>query len=446
MFASPLARIGRMLGVALLLALAPAAGARAADAAKATQADEPPKTRAELRREKKQEEEDRKKYALQPRTAEVFTEVREHLAADRHAKAEAALKKLARGKLSPYERAQVERLFGYVYYGKQQNGAAIEHLQKALAEDALPPEDRADILFQIAQIQGVEKRWKDVIATLDAWFSAAPKPNSVGYYLMALSHYQLQDMEGAVAPARQAVELAQTPQQAWLQLLLAIHLSRKDYAAATPVLAKLISYYPDTGKGYWLQLSALYGVSGDNPRALAVMELAYRKNLLSDDRDLIRLVQLNLLQGIPHRAALILEREMAAKRIPENAEAFELLSGSFILAREIAKAEAPLARAAELAPKGDLFVRLAQIHMMQEEWQDAAKALQNALAKGGLPDAANAELLLGISYYNEKQLGEARTWFARAQKSSTTRSQAKTWLEHIDREVAAEREKPQIAG
>ena len=176
------------------------------------------------------------------------------------------------------------------------------------------------------------------------------------------------------------------------------------------------------------------------------MELAYRKGLLTEDRDLVRLVQLNLLQGIPHRAALILEKEMAAKRIQENAEAFELLSGSWILAREIAKAEKPLARAAELAPKGDLYVRLAQIHMMQEEWIDAAGALRSALAKGGLVDPANAELLLGISYYNEKQLQEARTWFARAQKSNATRTQAKTWIEHIDREVQSQRLQSALPG
>jgi tetratricopeptide (TPR) repeat protein len=426
-------------------AIAAAIALQSPGSAFAAASDTPAKA-VEEPKSKEQEQEERRKYVMQPRTAEVFAEVREHLAADRFAKAEAALKKLRRGKLSPYEEAQAYRLGGYVAYGKQDNAAAIEQLNKALAVNGLPPSDQADVLFQIAQIQGVEKRWKDVIATLEAWFKTVEKPNSVGYYLMALSHFQLQDFDAALVPAQQAIEIAQTPQQAWLQLLLAIHLSRKDYSAATPVLAKLISNYPNLGKGYWLQLSALYDASEDNPRALAVMEIAYRKGLLTDDRDLIRLVQLNLLQGIPHRAAQILEKEIAAKRIKENAESFELLSGSWILAREIAKAEAPLARAAELAPKGDLYIRLAQIHMMQEEWSEAAASLRSALGKGGLADAANAELLLGISYYNEKQLPEARSWFARAQKSNAIRQQAQTWLQHVDRELETKRSQTQVAG
>lgn len=387
---------------------------------------------------------DRLEYSVQPRTAQVLAEAREHLQADRHAKAEAALVKLQKTKLNPYETAQVHRLLGYVAYGREQYAAAVEHMKKSIVGDALPPEDRADVLFQIAQIQGMEKRWKDVVTTLDAWFRTVEKPNSVGYYLLALAHYQLSDLDSALEPARQAVDIAKTPQQAWLQLLLAIHLNKKDYHAATPVLTKLLAEHPNLGKGYWLQLSALHGASGDNAKALAVMELAYRKGILTDESDLTRLVQLNLLQGIPHRAAQVLEKEMAAGRIQESVESLEMLSGSWILAREIAKAKAPLARAAERAPKGDLYVRLAQIHMMQEEWAEASIALRSGLAKGGLADASNAELLLGISYFNENQLSEARNWFARAQKSGATRQQAQTWLEHIDRTLETKRSQVRV--
>jgi tetratricopeptide (TPR) repeat protein len=119
---------------------------------------------------------------------------------------------------------------------------------------------------------------------------------------------------------------------------------------------------------------------------------------------------------------------------------------SWILAREVAKAEGPLARAAELAEKGDLYVRLAQVHLMQEEWQEAAAALREALAKGGLGDPASAQLLLGVAYYNENKLSEARSWFARAHQSGATRKQAETWLDQIDREIATRRSGAETSG
>jgi tetratricopeptide (TPR) repeat protein len=390
--------------------------------------------------------EERPKYVVDARTAKIFQEARDHIGAERYDEADSALARLRPGRLNAYERAQAHRIAGYVAYGRQENGTAIERLGQALAEGALPAQDQADVLFQVAQIQGVERRWRDVIATLDQWFRSVERPNSLAWFLMALSYYQLEDLDAALLPAKKAVAIAKVPQQAWLQLLLAIHLTRKDYAAATPVLVDLVSRYPNSGAGYWLQLSALYSATGNHERALGVLEVAYRRGLFSEDRDLRRLVQMTVFRQIPYRAAQILESELAKSRIRADAEAFELLSSSWILARETAKAGEPLARAAELSPKGNLYVRLAQVHLSQEQWEDAATALRKALEKGGLDDPASAQLLLGITCYNEKKLQEARTWFARAQRSSPTRQEAETWLQHVDREIAAAHSTAEAAG
>ena len=405
----------------------------------AQRAKKPKKAKQAKKKSRKQERAERK-YEVQPRTAKAFEKARDELAAQRYAESEAALGELNLDKLSPYERAQAQRLYGYISYGQGENDAAIEYLRKALVEeDALPPRDRADVLYQIAQIQAVESRWKDVIATLESWFQTVEQPNSASYFLLALSHYQLEDLDAALAPAQKAVELAKAPQQAWLQLLLAIHLTQQDYAAAKPVLDQMIALYPNSGKDYWLQLSSLHGVTGDEARALGVLELAYRKGLLTEDRDVRRLLQFMLARGIPFRAAQIFEKEMAEQRFQEDTEALELQSISWILAREPAKALEPLSRAAELAKTGELYVHLAKIHLLDEEWEDTVAVLRKALAKGGLADPGAAQLMLGIAYYNGQQLQEARSWFAQAQRSGATREQAETWLQHVDREIEAGR-------
>ncbi len=377
---------------------------------------------------------------MKPRTARIFGRVRDGLQAQQYAEAKRELERLHVEKLNRYERAQRLRLHGTIAYGQENNAAAIDYLNQSLAEQGLPSADQADTLFQVAQIQAVEKRWQDVIATLESWFRTVERPNSVGYFLMALSQFQLGNVDAALLPAKKAVEIAKQPQQTWLQLLLALHLTKKDYASAAPVVEQMIALYPNSGKDTWLQLSALYGATDDPARALGVLELAHRRGLLTEDRDLRRLLQLMLARGIPNRAAEIFERELAAKRIQEDSESLELLSASWILAREIPKADAPLARAAELAADGDLWVRAGQIHMLQEEWAEAASSLRKALDKGGLENAGNVQLLLGIAYYNAQKLQEARNCFAIAQRSDKTREQAQTWIEHIDRELGAGRE------
>jgi tetratricopeptide (TPR) repeat protein len=430
---APRARLG--LALAVFLALSPAAPAFAeetgAPADEGKQGGEP-----SPRKKGAQEQAEARKYTVRPGTAKVFEKAKEHLEAQRYAEAQAELDELRLNRLSPHERAQAHRLYGYIAFGKEDSDAAIEHLKQALAEEeGLPPRDRADVLFQIAQIQAAEGRWRDVIATLETWFQVVEQPNSVAYYLLALSHYQLEEFDAALAPAQQAVEIAKVPQQAWLQLLLSVHLTRQDYAAATAVLDRMIASYPNVGKDYWMQLAALHGVTGDDRRSLAVLEIAYRKGLLTDDRDVRRMLQQMLVRGVPYRAALIFEKEMAENRFQDDAEALELLSISWILAREKDRAMEPLSRAAELAATGNLYLHLAQIHVLDEEWEQAVAVLRKALAKGGLAEPGLAQLLLGIAYYNERQLTEARSWFARAQQSGATRKQAETWLQYVDREM-----------
>lgn len=415
----------------------------AADQADAKKEPEKPRrwsgSSRRAKEKQKSEEEAGPKRDIRPREAKILIEARELLSNERYDESEAVLGKLRLKSLKPYELALTHRIYAYIAYGREDGEKALEHMQAALdVPEGLPQEDRADVLFQVAQLHGARQRWKEVIASLESWFQTIEKPNSLGYYLLAMAHYQLEDYDKALPPAQKAVEIAETPQQSWLQLLLAIHLTKKQYAEATPVLLELITRYPNSGKNYWLQLSSLYGVQEKSDRALVALELAYRRGLLTEDRDLRRLAQLLLYNEIPIRAAQIIEKGVEEKRIKEDAEIYEMLSNSFILAREVRRAEPPLARAAELSANGKLYVRLAQVRLLQENWNDAATALRQALAKGGLEDTqGSVQLLLGITYYNKNELQEARNWFARAQQFGATKQQAQTWLEHIDREIEA---------
>jgi tetratricopeptide (TPR) repeat protein len=429
-----LARLG--LALAMALALSFAATALAEEAAAPGGEDKQAEAASPKKKSPKQEQAEARKYTIRPGTAKVFEKAREHLEAQQYAEAQAALDELRLNRLAPYERALAHRLYGYVVYGKEENDAAIQHLQQAIAEEeGLPAREQADVLFQIAQIQAGEERWKDVIATLEAWFKTVEQPNSSAYYLLAISHYQLEEFDAALAPAQQAVEIAKVPQQAWLQLLLSIHLTKQDYAAAKLVMDEMIALYPNSRKDYWMQLAALHGVTGDDSRALAVLEIAHRKGILTDDRDVRRMLQMMLVRGVPFRAAQIFEKAMADKRFENDAEALELLSISWLLAREPSIAMEPLSRAAEIAATGSLYLHLAQLHVLDEEWEKAVAVLQKALAKGGLSEPGLAQLMLGIAYYNGHQLAEARSWFSRAQQSGATRQQAEIWLQYVDREM-----------
>lgn len=372
---------------------------------------------------------------VQPRTARIFGKAREHLLAEQYDQAQKVIDKVDPGRASPYERALAARIGAYIAHGRGDPGAAVALLRQALAEGALPRADRADVLFQIAQLEASQSKWSEVVTTLEEWFQTAEHPGSAAYFLLGLAHYQLKDLDAALEPARKAVEVADIPQQSWLQLLLTIHLSKQDYAGATPVLLDLLSRYPKAGKNYWLQLSTLYGVQDDVPRALAVLELSHRQGLLNEDGEVRRLAQISLSQGMPIRAAELAETAIDQQQIQPDADAYELVANSWIVAREAPQARPALERAADLSPDGKLYVRLGQLLMLEEDWEAAVQTLQKAMAKGGLDDPSQVALLLGIAHFSADRVAEARLWFTRARQSEKSRAAATGWLQYIDSEL-----------
>jgi tetratricopeptide (TPR) repeat protein len=338
-------------------------------------------------------------------------------------------------RLNPYERAQVYRVQGYNAFGKQDVPTAVRLLHQAIDENILPKQDVSDILFQIAQMQMSKEDFEGAIASLKVWFAQEEKPGAAAYFMLAIAYYQLKDLDSALVPAKKAIEIAENPQQGWLQLLLAIYLTKEDYALATPVLVELLERYPDVGKAYWVQLATLYGVQKDIPRALAVLQLAHRKKLLDEDTNVRKLASLLQSEDIPFRSVKVIEQGFAQKVLKEDETAYELLGNSWILAREADKAEPALKKASDLSPKGLICMRLGQVQLLKESYDDATASFKCALAKGGLDDPGQVELLLGITRYNAGKPVEAKTWFEKSRRSEKARQTADAWLKHIDEEL-----------
>jgi predicted Zn-dependent protease len=375
-----------------------------------------------------------KALSVRERAGRRIGEAYEHYQADRFDDAEGALKKLRPESLNELERAKYHQIYALVAYGRKDIDGAREHLRGALAENALEAEEQAQIHYQIAQLYLQEERWQDVVKELEAWFALLEQPPAHGYYMMALAHYQNQDLKAALGPAQKAVDATDQPQESWLQLLLAIRLTNREYKEAEPILRTLVTRYPDK-KVYWMQLSTLYGALGDFDKALIFLQLADHRGMLTEDSERRRLAQIELAQELPYLAAQFLTKSLEAKTLEANANAFELLSTAWIQARDFDKALEPLERAAELSDSGKLYIRLAQVHLQREEWSQAEAALREALDKGGLDNMGEPQLLMGITFYSQKRPDQALSWFARARAHAETREEAEIWVKHIEQQL-----------
>src|SRR5262245_41840333 len=347
----------------------------------------------------------------------------------------ALLARLDPKRLNPFERALVYRLQAHLAYFANDYPAARGFFEKVLAEKVLPVRDENRVRFNIAQLYASTQQWREVLKALDRWQRFVEEPDSFSHYLRSIAHYQLDEVEAALAEVKTAVEKSPEPLESWLQLLAALYTQTERYKEAVPVLEQLVSRFP-AKKQHWVQLALLYGALEEYPRSLAIQQLAYFQGLLTDDKELRRLARGCLHQNMPLPAAQVLERGLSAGTIQRDSEALELLGNSWVAAREYDQSLPPLREAAELSKNGNLYVRLGQVYMQRELWKEATEALQRGLAKGSLRDPGNAQLLLGIAYYNDQHIEQARSSFARAREQASTREAADRWISHLESATA----------
>ncbi|MGH7802788.1 MAG: tetratricopeptide repeat protein, partial [Candidatus Binatia bacterium] len=241
----------------------------------------------------------------------------------------------------------------------------------------------------------------------------------------------------ALEPAQKAIDMSGGhPQESWLQLLLALRLEREEFQLAVPILRHLVDAAPQK-KTYWLQLSAVHAQLGAFDQAAVPLQLAYYGGLLTEHQDIERLSQILLRIGIPYRAGQLLGEAISKSKIPATAKSYELLANCWVAAREFEKSIDPLRKAANLSDDGELFLRLAEVYVQKEDWGNASEATRQALAKGKIKNAGNAQVLMGIAAYNQKKVDEAKTWFERSRGHAENRQQADGWLAHIESEREA---------
>jgi tetratricopeptide (TPR) repeat protein len=147
------------------------------------------------------------------------------------------------------------------------------------------------------------------------------------------------------------------------------------------------------------------------------------------------LANLYLLHGLPYKAAVLLEKEMASEIIKDNERNLRLLSQAWYTAREDEKAIPPLERAADITKDGELYVRLAQSHINLENWKEAAAAAREGIRLGGLKRSDQAQIMLGMSLFNQRLLEQARRAFVEASKDRRSERAASQWVNYVDSEI-----------
>jgi tetratricopeptide (TPR) repeat protein len=232
---------------------------------------------------------------------------------------------------------------------------------------------------------------------------------------------------------RVSIAKGEKPRESLLSMLASVHYEMNNLEEMRDVMALLVRYYPR--EQYLMNLAALHGQLGDVPRQLALVEALVDDDRLKKPTHLTMLASLFLAEGRPHKAAVLLERNIEAGRIEATVANLELLSQAWYDASDPARALPPLERAAELSDDGELYLRVARLHMDAYDWSAADRAARAALGKGGLREEGQAWLVRGMAKVRLEQFNEAQDMLRRAAEYDETERYAEQWLAWMTTEM-----------
>lgn len=368
---------------------------------------------------------------LDEKSYKKLTAAQELLGKEQYGPALALLKELeVVNAEKPYAYATVMQNIGWIHAARSEYRKAIDAMQKAINSGALPGQVIQSTNLNLSSMYFAMEDYPNTLKLLTNWFGCEKNPRPEAYLMLSQVYSQMNRLKEAISPAKIAIEKSPNPKESWYQHLLGLYWETNDFKSAADVLRMLVAKYPDQKK-YWTQLSGLYARINDDKNSLAVLELAYRQNLLEKESELRQLAALYAYQDIPFKSAEVLEKGIQSGKIPANEKNWNAVAIGWRSAREFDKAIKAFGEAARFADVGEYYFLMAEMYGDKEQWKDAVASLQNAFKKGGLKNPGFAYMRLGEAKYHLGAYKESIAAFHAATKYEKTAKTGEQWAAYV---------------
>ena len=367
-------------------------------------------------------------------THKALNEARELMDEGQHDAALTELEQLlSKVEKRDYERGLTLQALGYAYLGMERERDAIDAFERSLAVEALPDTPRLKLQNMLARLYARTEQYEKAYGYLEDWFAEIEDRGADDYALKANILAQLDRSEEGIDAISKAIEISDRPREQYYQLLVSLQYRSDRFAQAADTLQTMLSFWPDKGQ-YWTQLASVYLNLERNEDAHAVLELAYRKGLLENENELLRLARTGLSISVPADAAGLIEREIERGRVEASEDNWALAGQAWMRAREWERAIAAYDQAAQLGSPGKYHLQRASLFTRTNDWQGVISAAQKALEDNDLDRPGKAHILIGRGYLELGEHDQAIAAFQQARNYSDTAQQARQWHQYADRQ------------
>lgn len=336
-----------------------------------------------------------------------------------------------------YNKAVIARTYGFFLFQRERFEEALEKLQTAYDENALPLVEATSLVQAMAQLyssQGQIPKAKELLLNFIEKAESNPKPvpgmHNV-YAITALIYASEKNYDIAYDYINLAISLSTAFREDWYQLKFAIEYNREDYLNAEISAKELLLNKPEN-KRYYVQLSAIYNILEKYDLSLATIEVSYMKGLLEKPEEFTNLASFYLYKQNPAMSARVLETALSNNNIEFDKANAKLLSDAWLFAKERSRSLEVIGRSLDDDPKDEKLIKqYINIAFSAFNWDEVINGINRA-NRNGVEDDGKHALMIGIAFFEKKNLKKAEASFIDASKSKKYADQGKAWLEYLN--------------
>lgn len=332
----------------------------------------------------------------------------------------------------------VLQLRGQAFQLQDKDAAAIKSLARAYALNQLSGTRQTQLAMQLGQLYLAADQWADT-RTLLSKALEQPLPEgenhpAMAYTMLALA-WQLDDKQPSrwnksIPPLKKAMSLSDKPPESWLTLLVSAQYQTQDYASAENTLKLLIARSAEN-KNYWLQLASMQQLQSKPKDQLSTLELADQRGILTNEDEVLLLAQLQIMEGIPERAARRLQQGVESEQVSYNIENQRRIAIALQQGRDYLGASQVLLEAAKTSGDAGYATTALQLLLVEGNCEEALKVSDWLIVNTGSNEQGPAMMSAGQCAIELKQNDRARVYFQRALKLPNTTNTARQWLDYL---------------
>ena len=220
----------------------------------------------------------------------------------------------------------------------------------------------------------------------------------------------------------------QRPRENAIQMYVTACMRLKDEACTASGFEKLVTYYPNPAG--WANLMQSLFASRNEVAAFNAYRLAVEVGAMGGGADYTEMAQRAIENGVPAEAQSVLQVAFDRKAFTEKRDIdrnTRLLNAAKERAAAAKTGLTKQDRDAAAAKTGDASIAVGQAYMSFGDNANAVKAIERGIAKGGLSNAGEAQLVLGIAQLRAGNKAAAGKAFAAVKGDPDLERVAKLW-------------------